>query len=287
MRELIKNHEVWNTESDKFDHTVTVWKEEENYYQLRHSARGSFDLDSLPTPSPIPMHLFLGRWDTSLTEAPQPPPTNSYLKSPPVCLYDDYTSDQTVDVVTQENRHVRAPGDDMVEEAKIYEILRRHPHPNICVYYGCVRNGDSFTALCLKKYGRCLHNAVCDGDSTLDPRAIHDGISKGLQFLHETLGLVHNDINPCNIMLDDDGNAIIIDFDSCMPIGQNIEGRKAGTFGWEMDPAPSTSDPDNDMYGLKLIAKFMEEKRAWRNVSVCVAPCYILLTGLFSCLLGW
>ena len=156
MRELIKNHEVWNTESDKFDHTVTVWKEEENYYQLRHSARGSFDLDSLPTPSPIPM------------------------QSPPICLYDDYTSDQTVNLVTQENRHVRAPGDDMVEEAKIYEILKRHPHPNICVYYGCVRNGDSFTALCLKKYRRCLHNAVCDGDSTLDPRTIHDGISKGL-----------------------------------------------------------------------------------------------------------
>ena len=75
--------------------------------------------------------------------------------------------------------------------------------------------------------------------------------------MHETLGLAHNDINPFNIMLDDDGNAIIIDFDSCMPIGQDIRCRKAGTFGWEMDPVPSTSAPDNDMYGLKLIAKFM------------------------------
>ena len=63
-------------------------------------------------------------------------------------------------------------------------------------------------------------------------------------------------------MLDDDGNAIIIDFDSCMPIGQDIGCRKAGTFGWEMDPVPSTSAPDNDMYGLKLIAKFMEERKS-------------------------
>ena len=62
MRELIRNYDVWSLESDVFDHTATVWKEEDSYYQLRvrHGARqGSFDLDSLPTPvRPIPMDLF-------------------------------------------------------------------------------------------------------------------------------------------------------------------------------------------------------------------------------------
>jgi len=112
-----------------------------------------------------------------------------------------------------------------------------------------MRNGDYFTALCLKKYKRSLQNAVWDKDRTLDPRAILDGISKGSKLLHDTLGLVHNDINPANIMLDDHGSAVIIDFDFCMPIGQEIGHRKWGTF--EMDPVlPGISVPESDIYGL-------------------------------------
>ncbi|KAG1900596.1 uncharacterized protein F5891DRAFT_1032762, partial [Suillus fuscotomentosus] len=56
-----------------------------------------------------------------------------------------------------------------------------------------------------EKYTRNLMEAVWKSDPTLNPAAILDGISKGLTFLHETLGLVHNDINPANIMLDDAG----------------------------------------------------------------------------------
>jgi hypothetical protein len=61
-------------------------------------------------------------------------------------------------------------------------------------------------------------------------------------------------------MLDNDGNAVIIDFDSCLPVGQEIGFRKAGTFGWTVDPAPTISVPENDTYGLTLIAKFVERK---------------------------
>jgi serine/threonine protein kinase len=127
--------------------------------------------------------------------------------------------------------------------------------------YGCVRDGGYFTALCLKKYGCSLQDAVQNGDCTVDPHLVLDGISKGLHFLHNTLNIVHNDINPNNIMLDDDGNAVIIDFDSCMPIGQEIGlFQKAGTFGWTMDPAPVISLPENDTYGLTLISNFLEGK---------------------------
>jgi len=258
MRELVNSYEMWDTETDEFDHNVTIWKEGDNFYQFRHSGRGSFNLDSLPMPAPIPMKLFMGRWHTSLTESPQPIPTDSFLKSPLIILDDDYTSDGTVKGDKQNSRDFRAPGSDMFEEAKIYEILKQHPHPNICIYYGCVRNGDYFTAICLKKYERSVYDAVTNGDGTLVPHAVLGGISKGLHFLH-ALGLVHNDINPANIMLDHEGNAVIIDFDSCMPVGQEIGSRKAGTFGWIKEPALSISVPENDFYGLTLIAKFMEQ----------------------------
>jgi serine/threonine protein kinase len=147
------------------------------------------------------------------------------------------------------------PGD---EEARIYEILTKHPHQNICIYYGCVRKGNYLTAICLKKYARSLQDAVEQGDRTLDSAAILEGISKGLRFLHETLGLVHNDINPTNVMLDDSTEAVIIDFDSCMPIGRQMGFRKRGIFYWTPEPPPSTAVPENDLYSLRLIAKFME-----------------------------
>jgi hypothetical protein len=61
MRELVKSYEVWNHTSERLDHTIIVWKEGDNYYQSEHSAtNGSFDIDSLPVTTPIPMHIFQG-----------------------------------------------------------------------------------------------------------------------------------------------------------------------------------------------------------------------------------
>jgi Ser/Thr protein kinase RdoA (MazF antagonist) len=74
----------------------------------------------------------------------------------------------------------------------------------------------------LKKYGWSLQQAVLNGDHMLNSATILDGISKGLRLLHETFSLVHNDINSNNIMLNDTENAVIIDFDSCMLIGEEI-----------------------------------------------------------------
>jgi hypothetical protein len=57
-------------------------------------------------------------------------------------------------------------------------------------------------------------------------------------------------------MLDDTGNAMIIDFDACLPIGQEIS-RKGGTFEWTSEPPPSITIPENDLFGLALIKKFI------------------------------
>ena len=91
----------------------------------------------------------------------------------------------------------------------------------------------------------------------MDRDVIVSGIAKGLQFLHDTLGLVHNDINPTNIMPNDQGHPVIIDFDSCAPIGQDM-GR--GTFGWVREPAPRTCTVESDEYALLLIAQYLDGK---------------------------
>lgn len=76
-------------------------------------------------------------------------------------------------------------------------------------------------------------------------------MQSGLSFLHN-LGLVHDDITPRNIMVDENGHGIIIDFDSCRPIGSKSRG---GTPGWGTKPTISLIE--NDEHGLSLLGKFM------------------------------
>ncbi|OJA15584.1 hypothetical protein AZE42_11984 [Rhizopogon vesiculosus] len=257
MRELVHSYEAWASASDTFEYTVIVWKEGDDYYQSNHPSRTKpFDLDNLPITAPvtvtIPMHIFKGHWHPSLTEIPPLPPTDSFLKRPAILL----------DGCESDKYELRTPGADLVAEAMVYEVLKQHPHPGICMYYGCVRDGDYLTDICLKKYECRLMDTVWKGDPTLNTAAILDGISKGVQFLHETLSLVHNDINPANIMLDDAGDPVIIDFDSCLvPIGEEIGGRKGGTPGWTVEPMPTISLPENDIYGITQIGEFLKGNR--------------------------
>ena len=83
----------------------------------------------------------------------------------------------------------------------------------------------------------------------LDEERIVSDVMAGLAFLH-SIGLVHDDINPHNIMLDDGGRAVIIDFDSCVPLGSRSRG---GTPGWST--LPTTAEIKNDEHGLDLVAK--------------------------------
>lgn len=56
---------------------------------------------------------------------------------------------------------------------------------------------------------------------TEDYSCVLAGIEGGIKHLR-SLGLVHNDINPSNIMIDDH-RAIIIDFGSCRSVGESLK----------------------------------------------------------------
>ena len=59
-------------------------------------------------------------------------------------------------------------------------------------------------------------------------------------------------------MLDDKGHPVIIDFDSCAEIGQDLDGRKGTTFGWATKSEPQTSTIASDEYALSLIAQYLD-----------------------------
>lgn len=59
------------------------------------------------------------------------------------------------------------------------------------------------------------------------------GIKEGIRHLH-SLGYVHNDLNPSNIMITEDDMPVIIDFDAATPPGAALDQVKR-TYGW-FDP---------------------------------------------------
>ncbi|KAL6916214.1 hypothetical protein FSHL1_007661 [Fusarium sambucinum] len=82
-------------------------------------------------------------------------------------------------------------------------------------------------------------------EKPLDVEHFLQGLEDGLRHLH-SLGYCHNNINYSTVMLDDDGNAVIIDFDSCI-----LQGKKALKVGAHPGftlEGIEFSEPKNDMY---------------------------------------
>jgi hypothetical protein len=139
---------------------VEGWDE---YYHVRHPER-TFDLESLQTPDPIPSLDLKGIWHAGLIEAPNPLPVDSYVKDPLLIYYGDSAKNF---------------GEEMLAEAEVYELLSRNPHRNICVYYGCLRDGDHVTGLCFKRYKCTLAEALRAGQ-LLDCNTVLEGIHAGI-----------------------------------------------------------------------------------------------------------
>jgi serine/threonine protein kinase len=147
----------------------------------------------------------------------------------------------------------------ILREVETCEVLRKHPHPNIASYYGCRETRGRVSGICFKQYTSTLAERVNPqhlNKSTflLSSRPLVSdamkerlgGILDGIQHLH-SLGLVHNDITPSNIMLDDDGTLVLIDFDSCRKVGELLcETETKRTHGWH-DPDVKTVSERNDL----------------------------------------
>ena len=156
----------------------------------------------------------------------------------------------------------------ILREVETCEILGNHPHPNIASYGGCRETRGRVSGLCFKRYVSTLASKVnprhlnksaflLSGRSHVDDtmRAQLDGVLGGIHHLH-SLGLVHNDITPANIMLEEDGTWVIIDFDSCRHVGEVLRGTGVKrTYGWH-DPDVTVSSEKNDLDAL-------DELRVW------------------------
>ena len=177
-----------------------------------------------------------------LVEAPNPIPSNCYVKRLSLLGYEEF-------------RHRYKLSDMLIHEAEVCQSLSQCPHPNIAEYYGTVVENDRIVGLCFPKYSINLAERIQDTSRPLDKKRCIDGIRSGIQRMH-SLGFIHNDINPYNVMFDDDDIPVIIDFDSCQNEGDEL-GLKAGTPGWS-DVNSKMSVAENDYYGLRKIEDLLE-----------------------------
>ncbi|KAJ1946924.1 hypothetical protein GGF37_000823 [Kickxella alabastrina] len=123
------------------------------------------------------------------------------------------------------------------------ETYERVSHPNICKYYGCVVEDGLVTGIVLEKLSKTLDRVDID-----DPEALISQLIQAVSYIH-SLGIVHGDINPYNIMVDDE-RLVLIDFDSV-----GAENGKQGTPGY-MSSNYSKSMAD-DWYSVEQVSKFI------------------------------
>ncbi|KAL4934757.1 hypothetical protein BDV06DRAFT_208325 [Aspergillus oleicola] len=151
----------------------------------------------------------------------------------------------------------------IAREVETCEILRKNPHPNIATYYGYNENHGRVSGLCFKRYTSTLLETVnpqrlgkvaflSSARELVRENMISglEGILAAIKHLH-ALGLVHNDINPANITIDEGGTLILIDFDSCRYIGESLRCTETKrTHHWH-DPSVDISLEKNDLDAFK------------------------------------
>lgn len=155
----------------------------------------------------------------------------------------------------------------ILAEVQVGEALREKPHPNLAEYYGCTASEGRVSGLCFKKYPQKLMAKVNPGhlgkapllaskenqEARTQAARYLPGIEEGIRHLH-SLGYIHNDLNPSNIMITEDDIPVVIDFDSATPPGAPLDQIKR-THGW-FDPQVLVAQASNDLEAI-------EELRVW------------------------
>ncbi|KAL1882681.1 hypothetical protein VTK73DRAFT_1593 [Phialemonium thermophilum] len=231
-----------------FDHTKLIFRRQtDGQYFYARSPRhlcsaSAVDLDELKLIEMPTDHLW-PVFDSRFSRAPHPLAPNSYVKRPSLIDYGD--SPASCRLANQ-----------ILSEAEICEIIKEHPHPSLAEYLGCVVEDERITGLCFVKYEMTLAEHKKLG-KPLDVGHCLQTIEDGIKHLHG-LGLVHNDLNPRNIMMKD-GAPVIIDFDSCTRKGMEL-GFKTGTHGWSAANL-GHAVYDNDFYSISKIRDFLTGDR--------------------------
>jgi serine/threonine-protein kinase len=146
-----------------------------------------------------------------------------------------------------------APGSSVIEEGR---LLARIRHPNVVTIYGAERI-DGRVGLWMELVkGRTLEQALQDGTTFTSREVAHIGVELGraVGAVHAA-GLVHRDIKAQNVMVEDTGRLVLMDFGT----GRELEGASdANVAGTPLYLAPEvlaggTADARSDVYSIGVV----------------------------------
>ncbi|KAF2253441.1 hypothetical protein BU26DRAFT_515796 [Trematosphaeria pertusa] len=141
----------------------------------------------------------------------------------------------------------------LYREACIMEAVAKHPHPNIVGYHGVRVRRGRITGIILDRHKDTLLNRIREGRA-INKGAFTQALASAVAYLH-SIGLAHNDINPENVMVNEQDMPILIDFGSCQPPRKRL--LTSGTVGWTWDTFLH-SDQRNDLFALGKIACWLK-----------------------------
>ncbi|KAF5654615.1 serine threonine kinase [Fusarium sp. NRRL 25303] len=245
-------HEVWksgegdDSSSFVFSHTSIVAVQNGEIYQGTSKSKPK-DIDEasiIKELSPVPREDIFPPCPSNLTRAPE-----IYIKIPDIALY----APDAKNIIPQR----------LLYEARIYEILRENPHPNLGQSLGCVVAEDGrLEGLALFKYKSTLFERAHDPSSFgLGQREqCIAAVKSVLEHLH-SLMLAHNDLSPLNVMFTDKDEPVLLDFDTCHPIGTEL--KKGGQIGeWQGIPHAvyKESSTECDLKALEYLDMWLRSK---------------------------
>jgi serine/threonine protein kinase len=262
----INNMEVLTT-GECFPHnpsepifTIVVYSQDDATYLARYNGRcGSktdIPLEELKDVVKLDKTAFQPLYLEKFTQAQ--PSDQHYVKRPSLLRYYPISDANKISIM-----------DEVLQEVQVCEVLKLQHHPNIAKYIGCEAQDGRISGICFKQYKQSLLQRLNPGhlnkrmfatSACLDAKwcsGIIEGIRKGIEHLH-TLGLVHNDLTPANVMLDERDSAIIIDFGSCRRIGESLKGagRTYEWYEWYDDDVQITR-PSDDLDALAEIEAWL------------------------------
>ncbi|KAG6072451.1 hypothetical protein E4U15_006948 [Claviceps sp. LM218 group G6] len=245
--EIVTKAAVLNERGDevKFLYTKLVIRgKNDQFFLATTELRGTASIESIDLEKlekfAVDTDTIRPPYSARLLRAPTPVPLDSYIKEPSLLDYDRRPNAEPLSNL-------------VLHEIEAYELLRKNPHPNIVDYRGCVVIDGRIKGICLAKYKMTLRERI-DESTDFDKDHCLEGIERGVRHLH-SLGIVHNDINPRNIMFDELDRPIIIDFDSWQREGQKFY-YKAGTPDWCIEET-EYARVENDFYGLSKLREFI------------------------------
>jgi hypothetical protein len=145
---LIEHNKEFKQDEDGeyiFNRTLLFLRQGDSFFHATTDKRGralqGLELEALER-RPIPRPDFCPEFKRGLTRIVVPPSPDVYVKRPSLISWDPKDSGSIAALVLQ--------------EAEVCEILKKHPHPSVAKYHGCLVEDGRIVGLCFAYYAHTI-----------------------------------------------------------------------------------------------------------------------------------